>query len=352
MVLYLILIFGLSGLFFQRSKFLTLLIYLFIWTLMWNTRTADYGAYENIYILNEFRDGGYSVLCALGRMLGLTFFQFYLTITGLALIVYCRFTLKYARCCSLVAALYLLFICFFDIVQFRNFVAFSIVLLALPQLFVNGRYNIIIFCTAVALAATIHVTMLFYLVYPFMNRDVFKLANLKRYIIPLILLVIAMYFGVSMFEDRLNTISNNYNKGVSIYSAIFIVLLVFGNIGYLWYWTTRRATEPLSLEQEDLSENPKDLVLFFNIAMVLLMPIAFKSMTIFRLFKYMAIVNFAFVSNKFTNPKSFKIIPQTIVITLYGLVYLVLFIYIHITQFIPRVMLPILNRNLFWEFLN
>lgn len=351
MVLYLILLFGLSGILIQRSKFLTVVIFLFTWTLLWNTRTADYGSYLEIYTLNEFRDGGYSVLCAIGRMLGLSFFQFYLTICGLSLFIYCRFTLKYARCCSLVAALYLLFISFFDIVQFRNFVAFSIVLLALPKLFVNGRYNIIIFCTAVALAATIHVTMLFYLVFPFMNRDVFRFANFKRYLIPLFLLLIAMYFGVSMFEDRLNTITTTYNKGVSIYTTILIFLIVGGNIAYLWIWTNRPATEPLTPEQESFSENPKDLVLFFNIAMVLLIPIAFKSMTIFRLFKYMAIVNFAFVSNKFINPKSFKILSQTFVITLYGLFYLVLFFYIHIAQFIPRVMLPILTRNLFWEFL-
>ncbi|MDE6084288.1 MAG: EpsG family protein [Muribaculaceae bacterium] len=350
-LLYILLIVGFSGLIFQRSKLVTILIFVFTWTLMWNTKTPDFSAYKSIYTLNEFRDGGYSVLCSLGRYLGLSFYQFYLVLGAISYIIYCRFTIKYADRCSLVASLYLLFISYFDIVQFRNFVAFSIVLLAIPKLFSDKRSDIIKYCVTVVLASSIHVTMLFYLVFPFMNKDVFRLENIKQYLLPLLLLIVCMYFGVSMFEERVSNISENYDKGVSTATKLGIVMLLAGNIAYISYWTKKKPVIQLSYPQYVLSENTKQQVLFFNVAMVLLFPIAVKSLTIFRLYKYIGLINFAFVSNKFVAPGNLRIIPQTIIITLYGLTYLGLFFYIHWVQFIPYVMLPLLTRNLFWTFL-
>lgn len=345
MVLFLIIAFGLAGILIQRSKILTILIYLFTWTLMWTRYTADFSNYAHIYMKNDFRDGGFAFLCGIGNALGLEFFEFYLALGAIAYFSYCLFTIRYCRKDALVAGLYLLFISWFDIVQFRNFVAFSIVLFAIPLLFKTKRLNILIYSTVVVLASFLHITVIFYLVFAFMNRETFRFENFKRYIIPFIFMIVFFYLGMSIFLERAEFLADNYSAGVSAKTKFFIVLTMLASIAYIWWWNRKPARMDLTERQMELSENPKMNILFFNLSTLILMPIAFQSMTIFRLYKYLAVLNFGFVSNKFAKSKDMRIVPETLILVLYGASYLGLFIFFHLKQFLPNVVRPILYHN-------
>lgn len=340
---------GLLGLIFQRSKALAYIIFFFTWTLMWSKYTADYGSYQYIYYSpTEFRDGGYGLICMLGRMMGLSFFEFFMSLGFIAIGLYCRFTLRYSRNPALVAALYMVFISIFDLVQFRSFLAFAVVLTFIPRLFNPTRNNLIIYCIGVMLGMTIHITMIFYLSFAVMNTKWFTSKNLPRLIIPAILMGVAMYMGYEYFSTRASSLMEIYNKSVSRTTIMMLVVMLLVNIGFIYYWDKRPVATPLNSREKLIATSPGHIVLMFNIALLALLPLAVQSMTVMRLYKYVGIINFVFISNKMASYTNWRIVPQTFVVSIYGLSYLALFIFIHLNLFIRLVAKPIFTTNLFW----
>ncbi len=339
---------GLTGFVVQRSKFLTVVIFFFTWTLMWTKYTADYRAYEEIYFLSEFRDGGYALLCMIGRWLGLTFFEFFMTLGAVALWLYCRFTLKYAYKNSLVAALYMLTISLFDLVQFRSFLAFAIVLSFLPCLFNPDRNKIILYVIGVVIATTIHLTMCFYIGFVFMNKYWYTMQNFKKIIGPLLLIIIAFIVGADYYMERAETLAGLYNRSVSNLTKWMVTLMLVGNAVFIHLWQRNEVTLELSAKQKTFAMSKGNVVTLMNVALIVLLPVALQSMTVMRLYKYMAIVNFAFISCHLAKYTNWRLLPQTLIIGLYGATYFVLFVIIHGVFFMRGVGKPIFMTNCFW----
>lgn len=348
-IFYIMIGLGLSGFVIQRSKVLTILIYFFMWTLMWTKYTADYMAYFNIYYSPfEFRDIGYMLLCSIGRGLGLSFFEFFISLGLLATSIYCWFTLKYARKNSMVAAMFLLFISLFDIVQFRNFLGFAIVLCFIPLLFDPTRNKLILYGIGVALASTVHMTMSFYMIFIFMNKDWFSTKNIRKILIPLIILSIGLYIGFDYYTSRAENLITMYNKRTSDLTKWMIALLLIGNVVFVYCWSRRSVELDLNESQSRFALSKGKVETLMNFSLLFLFPLSFQSLTVMRLYKYMAIVNFAFISNHMARYTNWKLLPQTFIVAIYGLSYLILFIFIHGPYFIKGVAKPIFFTNSFW----
>lgn len=348
-LLYAIVAVGLSGFVIQRSKILTILIYLFAWTLMWTTHTADYNAYWGIYNSGfEFRDGGFKILCMAGHWLGLSFFEFFMSLGFITIGIYCWFTIRYARKNSLVAALWLLALSLLDLVQFRNFMGFAIVLCFIPCLFNPSRNKIILYCAGVLVAGTIHLTMIFYLVFVFMNKEWFSAKNLRKIIVPLVLLAVALVIGGSYYIDRAETMMTLYNRKTSDLTKWLILGLFVGNAAFVYFWSRRKVELNLDDNQMSIALSPGKVVVLFNIILIILYPISFQTLSIMRLYKYVAIINFVYIANHMASVTNWRLVPQTFVIGLYGLSYFILFLFINGMFYIKGVTKPIITTNIFW----
>ena len=348
-LLYIMIGLGLAGCVVQRSKLLTVMIFFYTWTLMWTKYTADYRAYEEIYYLTEFRDGGYALLCMTGRMLGLSFFEFFMSLGAIALGLYCRFTLKYAYKNSLVAALYMLCISLFDLVQFRSFLGFAVVLSFLPCLFNPDRNKIILYTIGVIIGTSIHLTMIFYLCFIFLNSQWFTARNFKKIIIPLVFLLIAFAVGADYYVERAESLMGLYNRQISDLTKWLIGIMLVGNVVFVYLWRRNEVTLDLSEAQNEFAMSKGNVVTLMNLALIALFPVALQSMTVMRLYKYMAIVNFAFISCHMARYTNWRLLPQTFITGLYGATYFILFVFIHGVFFVRGVAKPIFTTNCFWS---
>jgi hypothetical protein len=128
-VTILFIILGLSGVFFQRSKILALVIFFFVWTLAWTTTLPDYFNYKYGFEHETFNDVGYQFVSSIFLDSHIPFFNFMLTFIGAGIAILAWFVIKFAKRCSLVASLYLWTTARYDIVQYRNFAAFTIILI-------------------------------------------------------------------------------------------------------------------------------------------------------------------------------------------------------------------------------
>ncbi|MBD5227302.1 MAG: hypothetical protein HDS67_04535 [Bacteroidales bacterium] len=348
-LLYITIAVGLSGLVIQRSKVWTICIYFFAWTLMWTKYTPDYSAYQDIYYSNfEFRDVGYQVLCAGGRMLGLTFFEFFMSIGFVAMALYCVFTLRYVHKNSLVAGLWMLCVSMFDIVQFRNFLAFAVLLCFIPLLFKPTRNRLILYVVGVALASTIHLTMSFYLLFIFMNTQWFSAKYFRIILIPLLVVCVGVYLGLDMYSEKAERLMSLYDRKTSDLTKWAVGFLLVGNAVFVYLWSRRKTELMLTPREIEFSVSPGHIVTLMNVALIVLLPISFQSLTVMRLYKYMAIVNFGYIANHMASYTNWRLAPQTALLSLYALSYLALMIFIHAGLFLKTIAKPIFMTNIFW----
>ena len=336
----------LLGFLFCRSKKVTIAIFVFIWILNWNTSIADYVNYELIYKHHNFRDLGYGVLCSLFYQRGVQYLDFKLLLSAIALSLYCRFILKYAYYCGLVAALYLMFLSQLDIAQSRNFYAFSIFLCALPYLFNDSLRSKLYYVFLIIAASLIHISVAFYLLFLFVQRknlNSFKSIMKSLLILGLVLFTLFFVYPSGMSDDRIE----QYSQITSNFTKITICLFIALNVVYLRSYQRGldRKNCCLTLPQHTFTMNPSDVVIYMNIAMLFLIPLAWNSLNYMRLFRLLAIVNFVFATNciAMMKKKTFRMIA----VFAYAALFFFLAYFMHAKTFIEGVVKPLFEQNMF-----
>ncbi len=345
MLQFLCLILVLIGFFFPKSRLLTVLVFLFVWILNWNTNIADYINYELIYKHHNFRDLGYGVLCSFFYRHGVRYLDFKLLLSAIALFLYCRFILKYAYYCGLVAVLYLMFLSQLDITQSRNFYAFSIFLCALPYLFEDSLRSKLCYVFFIIAASLLHISVAFYLLFLFVQRknlNSFKSIMKSFLILGLVVFILFFVYPSGMSDGRIE----QYSRITSIFTKITICLLIVLNIVYLRSY--RKGLDKknycLTLSQYTFIINPSDVVIYMNIAMFFLIPLAWNSLDYMRLFRLLAIVNFVFATNciAMMKKKTFRMVA----VFAYASLFFFLAYFMHTNTFIEDVVSPLFRQNL------
>ena len=172
-MLFILLIF--VGMFFKKSKWFDFFIIAFIATISYLGKdVADFENYETAYnyisMGNYYKDlgVGWYYLCTIGAKLGLGYLQFKTLIIIVSMLLV-NSTIKYfTKDCkykSFIWSLYLIFPVLLDCVQIRFFLAEAIVLYALRFLFDSNKRGIIKYIILVLLAATVHSSVLLYLIF-------------------------------------------------------------------------------------------------------------------------------------------------------------------------------------------
>lgn len=346
-IIFLFIILTLLGLVFQKSKLLTIIVFLFVWTLAWCTNLPDYYNYENAYEIDFFSDPGYMLVSFFFKKWGFDYFDFRLCFIGFGLFCYLFFILKFAKRCSLVACLYLCTLSFYDIVQNRSFVAFGISLIGMYFLISKKSvFGKILYVGLVLLASTIHISISFYLIFLFADKKI--LARIPK----IVLIVVALIFVIVlqyMFSSQYALMVERYDVGVSTLTKSLLVVLFVSNLVFIKIWNSNKGDSWLSTLQSQYVRNKGELVLYFNIALLLVLPAAFMSLNAMRLYRYMGVVNYTFVTNKFRNSCMLNTLRLTLIIVLYAVSYGIISYLMHSTSFF-EIVDPILYENLFYKF--
>lgn len=159
-----------------RKKLIFVALWIAAWILFgFNTSNGDYANYENAYnnfaigINDNYFEKGFALIIQLFVWLKFSYPAFLIVISAITLFIFTK-SLNY-----LTNNRALTFLCFiiypfaFDIVQYRNFLAFSIVLYGLHFLLKEkvAKEDIICYILAVLIASSIHSSMLIYMAFLF-----------------------------------------------------------------------------------------------------------------------------------------------------------------------------------------
>jgi hypothetical protein len=312
--------------------------------LAWTTTLPDYNNYLYGYEHETFTDVGYQFVSSLFLNVGIEYFDFKMTFIGLGVAILAWFVIKFAKRCSLVASLYLCTTSIYDIVQYRNFVAFSICLIGFYVLVVyKNKISRIVFGAISLLAASVHVTTLFYAIF-FMadKRFIQKISKVWLIIIVAIIAIVGNYYFAGVLESKFE----RYDVGVSMLTRTLLVSLFIGNLFFILYVNKRKNSAKLSIAQSQYVDTTINFVVLANTFLLVLLPAAFLSLNALRIFRYMAIINFVFVSNKFSN-RNLGIVGNTVVTLVYSIVYFEVAYLMHSSSF-NIIIDTIFNDNLFF----
>jgi hypothetical protein len=157
----------------RHIKLFGCLLLLFMWVLFWaNNFNPDYNNYVKAYDdvqsgITLFGDNrmeiGYMLLMKAGSLLGLSYDFFLAVITAFSFLLIHSTVRRYSMNYNFVYLLYFAIPFFMDVIQVRNFIIMSILIYSSRFLQENTRRAKFKYIFLMLLAATIHISALFYL---------------------------------------------------------------------------------------------------------------------------------------------------------------------------------------------
>ena len=133
----------------------------------------------------------------------------------------------------------------------------------------------ILYVGLVLLASTIHISISFYLIFLFADKKI--LARIPK----IVLIVVALIFVIVlqyMFSSQYALMVERYDVGVSTLTKSLLVVLFVSNLVFIKIWNSNKGDSWLSTLQSQYVRNKGELVLYFNIALLLVLPAAFMSL--------------------------------------------------------------------------
>lgn len=334
--------------FYKKSKILFVIIFVFMWVLFgFNYSNADFPMYQNLYNipLSEFTflksEGGYSLLMYLGKLLGLSFQQFFIVLSGIILLLVFRFFYIFSSFPALAALCFFCFLFPLQYVILRNFLAFAIVLQGFILVLKNNQHSAIKFIFLVILAATIHISSLFYLVFLFAFKErELKIKTIAIWVLGLLGLVIISH----QFLFKLLT---SYNLEKAEFYTTKIPLFLFYSL--LQIINLIVVYNILKTDENVEGKNTKKtniVILNCNIIMLLLIIVYYEMGVFVRMLLNMSIINVVFLTNNLLIGKP----KMTLKVLYFSYLLLLFFIFIYIVK--ENTILSLFNKNLLFNTIN
>lgn len=308
----------------KKSKVVFILFLLFIWLLFgWNYWNGDYESYERFYNTYTLIDDigsnnyeiGYKYLSILGHTIGLTFQEYFISISFIILLLWARFILKFSE----VPALFIL--CFFiaflplDYVLLRNFLAFSIVIQGFVPIFFNTKYKYQKYIICVLIAFTIHSSSLFYLIMLLAFRE--KNLDIKL----IAVLVVGGLLFIMLFDQYISVILSQTENRDEMYTSSPILFVLFSSYQILntifIYHFYKKQIKYDETETENIL-NTNTIILNINILLLLLIIPYLRFGIAIRLFRNIAMVNIMYITNMlYGNNRVRRNVLNTILLIVY-----------------------------------
>lgn len=286
--------FLLMSIVFPKSKLLNYAYFLFVYLLVgWNYSNGDYVAYERMYDnvifdnFESFYEIGYKLLMVCGKMLNLSYQEFYFVIIIFPLFVVDRFFIKYSKYPFLCFALFSIVYLPLDYVLLRNFISFSFVLLGLEQVMENRKHSYWKYVGCVIVASTIHISSFFYLILFFGFNGRVQIKNVLFLVVAIfpVCLFLMRNVSVSEMDDRTDSYS------VSIVYFLLLSSLQFLNLIIVLHYYKYKKMAVGELNRNDF------IVLNSNILLLFLIVIYYFMGIFIRVFRHVSIINMVFFIN-------------------------------------------------------
>lgn len=339
---------------FKRSKLLTVLLFVLMWILFgWNYWNGDYDMYEKRYkesifaLLENTYETGYVLLNILFNSFQFSFQQFFITMSGISLLLVLRFVLKYSLYPALFAAIFLWIFLPLDYVLLRNFMAFSIVLQGICSLIDNVKYKYLKFTLFVLLASTIHSSSMFYfLILLVVGKDK-KLVFQQILFAAVGITLFYATFGKLILHNFLDDFGDGrgdfYQTNLITFFSLFLAQLLCTN--FIVYAFSKIET------QQKTFVNSNFYLLFFNINLIFFFLIVlYYDFSIFvRIFRHISLINCILVTNilyHLNKHKSEDLIVPKLLINVFFVLYLFFFLAYFVFPFDYFTIFPMFENNL------
>lgn len=347
-VVILFIIFAVAGLSFHKSKILTTVIFFFIWTMAWTDLQPDYYNYLQMYNYEEADDYGYLLLMIIFKHWGFDYFDFRLVLLAVGWTIYAWFIIKYAKKCSLVAALYMCTVSFYDTVQNRNFFGFALCLIGISFLIEKNNFKSkILFILMVLTAASIHITCCFFLLFLIFDKNFLSKASMPLKVGISVALLLVLYYYYAEIESKIAA----YDVGVSTTTKLLLILLFIANFLFIKYSssfrTSQKVLQKFNKAQEIYSISPNKNIVFYNMALFVLLPASIMSLNALRFYRYMEILNLCYITDRLNAKTAFHRILLTIAILVYAASFGLVSYLMHSTSYLSVVLPPFLDNQFY-----
>lgn len=279
----------------NKSRTLTVVFWFFIWVLWgFNYWNGDYEPYESRYnnsllMLGESTyEYGYAYVMALSNLFNLSFQTFLQILSGIVIILWLRFIFLTSQYPALYTAIFFIFFLPLDYVLLRNSLAFSIVLQGIIPILKNHKYKYFKLMFFVILASLFHSTSIFYvlLALVFLKKD-FKASYF-------IIISLGAFLLFMVMQQQVTGMVNSYSEDrLSMYGSSFNIFLLYCLIQILNFRIIKlfcnNATYDIKQEFE--------MLLKFNIILLLLLALYYVLPISIRLFRNVAIINSIYMLN-------------------------------------------------------
>lgn len=326
--------------------FFSIILFLFMWILFgWNTYTLDYDNYSvkfydsDVYIQMGFVDIGYSYLNNFFYRLGYSFEEFRIIFSFFCLTLLYKIIFKQTLAPILVLIIYIFSIYCVDLVQMRNILAYLLCFSFLHLiLYENKRYRLF-FAFIVLVCSTIHIGMLFYLI--------FSVVNIEKYykIFPhlfISLLMCLIFPGLSHSLVILSgVIVNDYLFSYSLNSLSISMLVLIFDVFVIKYFVRRGCGLNVYYPKYNLTSKYGIFIYNCNVLFLYLMPLVLMNMTFIRLLRNFYLINIIYIVNKLVVLKQERNIADYLLFVFYVVDAFYFFVWI------KGVISPLLQNNSF-----
>lgn len=292
---------GFIGFASKKSKFISILIFILVIVLFgWNCDNPDNENYIIKYDLNNDSvcpgaEIGFHLICYIANCFHLSFQQFRIVLGLFCYILFFRTIHCYSKYPGLVSSVYLLFFFFIDVTQIRNFLSFTIVLFAFTRYIRedSGVKDILLYSLFILIATTIHLSSIFFILF------IFALRRIRPGFILILVLIggiidIVIYGFIEDYFGKILTYNDNKINPLAVLFFSMIQLLNYYVIKKICKYNTEVISQNSYIEKNDRS----NVILRCNMLLICLIPFYFTGAIYTRLFRFMAIINIIFLSNK------------------------------------------------------
>lgn len=328
-----------------------------------------YDSIKNVSLFESLQVG-YTLLMKVGNLLNLDFFTFRMLITAICLLlIYTTVIKRYAYNSNYVLLMYIVYPMIIDSEHFRNFIAMTVLLVAIRFLERGLLKDKIKFLVLVLIAFSIHTAFIFYTPLIFVNTND-KNRLIKSIAAGTIFLTVVTFLNdnqipfvqllLKFFDDKkvIRYLSSKTNFGFLIPVILHLISII------LIYWSrkviirknfktniTNELNDSVNCNQEKRYSDVEliNLIFWINIVGMVFFPLYMMSTTFYRLARNFLILNFivySIASNKLKRRSAYKLLFNSTVIVS---VTLWLVIDLIITTRPERVLIQFFTRNLFFN---
>ena len=326
-------IIGLVGIFQPKLKNIcggVTFIVLYI-VMVFNNNNVDYNSYSRNYYSGLFEhENVFSLIEAFFRSIGLSFAQFFAVVLSVCFLLVFITVKRLNVNPSAFCILYFLYPFCLDIIQIRNFLAYSFVFFALPLLINNDKKSKIIYTILVLIAASIHFSCIVYIFIIF--YEFIKNSNKIKAIYGILTGVfILLTFNIGRLTSYLDFFQTTVYKYLNESRVYEMSINDIGERGYIVFYGVHFITILLMVlcykylnQQENVEIQTKnkrniiidvntgkkyiEVVMWLGIVLTIFIPLYRFQATLFRITRNLMIIDYSalLVFTRLTNDKRKK----------------------------------------------